>query len=267
MPTPKLLTGPFNHLRECRHGVMLYNVHDVYIGRAFELYGEWSEAEIEVFRQIVRPGDTVVDAGAHIGSHALFLAKAVGPRGRVYAFEPQRVLFQTLCANMALNGMPNAFCRHAALGEKPGTVSVPAIDYAVPANFGGLSLEGQASGEAVELATLDGMDLPTCRLIKIDVEGMESQVLRGGRNLIARDKPILYVENDKPERAQELTGLIDALGYEMYRHLAPLYNPANFFGNPENIFGKIVSANLLCVHPSLGLNITGFQRTGPGDYL
>lgn len=117
---------------------MVYNVHDLYIGRSFDTYGEFSEAEIDVFRQIVRPGDVVLDVGANIGGHTLYLAQAVGPHGKVLAFEPQRMLFQTLCANMAINSITNAYCYNQALGEEHGWVNMPDLDHGSPNNFGAL---------------------------------------------------------------------------------------------------------------------------------
>jgi FkbM family methyltransferase len=264
MQQAKLLAGEFNHLSKCRHGYMLYNVNDVYIGRSFELYGEFSEGETQLFDQIVRVGDVVLDVGANIGAHTLFLAKKVGPGGRVYAFEPQRIVFQTLCANMALNSILNTVCMQTALGEAPGSVVVPALNYAVPNNFGGVELGTFATGESVPVRTLDSLELSACRLIKIDVEGMELRVLKGAVETAKRLKPILYVENDRVDKSKELMQFIDGLGYDMYWHLPPLYSPNNFYRNPQNVFANIVSGNLLCVHRDLGMTITGFQRAPVG---
>lgn len=75
-------------LRRCRHGPMLYNVNDAYIGAMLDQYGEFSEDENEIFQQLLRPGMTVVEAGANIGAHTVPIAQRVGPRGRVLAFEP-----------------------------------------------------------------------------------------------------------------------------------------------------------------------------------
>src|SRR5208282_3272360 len=97
MQATKLLSGSINHLAACRHGYLLYNPLDEYIGKSLDLYGEFSEGEVGVYRQLVRPGDVVIDAGANNGVFTLVFARAVGPAGRVIAFEPQRVLFQTLC--------------------------------------------------------------------------------------------------------------------------------------------------------------------------
>jgi len=265
MQRTKLLAGEINHLSQCRHGYMLYNFHDVYVGQSFELYGEFSEEEAELFGQIARPGDVILDVGANIGAHTLFFAKKVGLAGRVYAFEPQRMVYQTLCANMALNSITNTFCIQAALAEEAGSIVVPALNYAQTNNYGGVGLGTYATGESVPVMTLDSLDLSACRLIKIDVEGMEETVLRGAVQTVQRHKPMLYVENDRVEKSQTLMQFIEDLGYDMYWHLPPLYSSRNFYQNPQNIFPGIVSLNLLCVSRDLGTTISGFQRASASE--
>ena len=265
MQSAKLVSGPINHMRRCRHGFMLYNCNDFYIGRSLDVYGEWSEGEIELFRQIVRPGDTAVDGGAFIGTHALALSHIVGPHGMVLAFEPQRQIFQLLCANMALNSVTNVRCFMAALGAEHGTVNVPVLDVSKSNNFGGLPVGTNHPGDAVEMLPVDAFKLASCRLIKVDVEGMELNVLKGAAKTIDSLKPCLYVENDRAEFSDALTRHIDSLGYEIYWHMPPLFNPRNYFQNSENVFGNTVSANLICLHPSWRVKMEGFRRTFPGE--
>ena len=249
----------FNRHKACRYGQMLYNMHDAYIGRSLDLYGEYSEGEVELFRQIVQPGQLVVEVGANLGAHTVFLARQVGAAGRVMAFEPQRILFQTLCANLALNSIPNVHGQHQAVGAESGAIMVPLLDYTRENNFGGLALGTYQVGEQVDVVTLDSFNLPACSLLKIDVEGMEKDVLQGAVNMIERLKPILYVENDKPEKSTALVQYIDALGYNMHWHRPYYFSPQNFFGNSTNVFPNIVSLNMLCIHKSFPQNLTGFE--------
>lgn len=72
-------------------------------------------------------GAVVVDIGAHVGPHAIALAHQVGPTGRVYAFEPQRTLFNLLCGNAALNGYYNVKAEQLALSDKEGYVEVRTV--------------------------------------------------------------------------------------------------------------------------------------------
>jgi FkbM family methyltransferase len=250
---------PFNRLKACRYGQMVYNEHDVYIGRSLDLYGEFSEGECEAFRAVVKPGDVVVEVGANIGAHTLFFARQVGPSGRVLAFEPQRIVFQTLCANMALNSVQNTYCLQLAVGSQAGAIVVPQLDYAQENNYGGLSLGQWQQGDRIALVTLDSIvaGLPRCNLVKIDVEGMEREVLLGAAETIARFKPVLYVENDREEKSAELVRHIDSLGYAMYWHQPPLFSPSNFFQNPQNVFGNIISRNMLCFHRSVPHQVSG----------
>lgn len=260
----RLSTADFCALKQTRHGPMLYNRFDTYIGRSLEEYGEFSQGEIDLLRQLVKPGDVMIEAGANIGAHTLPLAQMVGDNGEVQVFEPQRVLFQTLCANVALGALTNVHARQAALGAAPGAIVVPALDYRRPNNFGGLALaglevNGDQPGERVPLMTIDGLELPRVDLIKADVEGMEADVLRGARETIARHRPILYVENDREESSAALIELIASLGYRLYWHRPPLYRAQNFFANPVNVFGNVVSQNMLCLHASVPAQIQGLE--------
>lgn len=257
--TPRaLLTSGPNRLIQGRHGCLLYNRNDQYVGRSLEEYGEYAEAEVALFRQLLRPGATVVEAGANIGAHTLVLAQLVGPQGRVFAFEPQRLCFQVLCANLALNGLANVVARQSALGEAPGRLYVPLLDPQAEQNFGGLSLGSHPQGEEVPIETVDGLNLPGCLLLKADVEGMEQAVLRGAEQTLARCRPFLYLENDRPEKSAALIEYLLERKYRLYWHVTPLFSPSNHFANPTNVFPGIVAPNMLGVHPALQAELTGF---------
>ncbi len=129
-----------------------------------------------------------------------------------------------------------------------------------PGNFGRVALGTHTAGERVPVVAIDGLGLARCNLIKVDVEGMELAVLRGAAETVGRCKPFLYVENDRPEQSAELIAFIDGLGYAMYWHHPPLYNPENFRGNRINVFPNVVSVNLLCVHRSVRAQVDGFRQ-------
>ena len=244
-----LETDGFNQLAATKHGYLLYNRNDTYIGRAIEKYGEFSALEMALFEELCRPGNAIIEVGANIGAHTVGFSRVVGPQGRVMAFEPQRLVFQTLCANVALNSLTNVDCYRAAVGAQEGVITVPAISPWHEGNFGGVTLLGANAGNPVPCFTLDRfIELPRVNLIKIDVEGMEAEVLRGGAKLITKFKPILYVENDRVEQSEALIRFIASFGYRLFWHLPPLFNPKNFYGQDENPYGNIVSCNMLCLH-------------------
>jgi len=239
-----------NKTKVCRYGEMIYRPNDTYVGRSLELYGEFSESEVQLFRALVRPGQTVLEVGANIGAHTVPLAKLVGPTGKVLAFEPQRGLFYMLCGNMALNNLHQVHCYHAAVGERAGTIAVPEVDADREQDYGGIRLTNLPSSvvtEPVPLLRIDDLQLAACDFIKVDVEGMERQVLTGAAQTIRRFRPLLYVEDDRAQASADLRALMFDLGYQLYVHQPPLYNPANFAANRENIFPKIVSLNV-CAH-------------------
>lgn len=259
-------TTGFNGLVDARHGRLIYNRFDQYVGRSVETYGEFSELELQFLLSGVAEGDVVVEVGANIGSHTVALAAKVGSSGRVLAFEAQRIVHQALCGNLALNSIANAMAYHAALGDTEGQLSVPAVDYARPANFGGISVRPAGEGEPVPAWRLDGMgQLPRLKLMKIDVEGMEAAVIRGAADTIARLKPALYVENDRVEKSAELIELITSLGYRCYWHRPPLFNPDNFFRVADNIFPNLISVNMLCLHESRPA-VDGLREVTGTDY-
>ena len=242
-----VLEQPPLRLKHCRHGPFLYFASDAYVGRSLDLYGEYSEGEIALLPRFVQPGQTVLDLGANIGCHTVAMAKIVGAGGTVVAFEPQRIVFQILCANVALNGLMNVHAHCAAIGRQPGRILVPPIDYGRTNNFGGLSLGEWQKGETVPVATVDMLALKECHFIKIDIEGMEGDALAGAAATIARARPLLYVENDRPDKSAALVDQLFMLGYRVYWHTPPLYAPDNFFARGDNVFGPVRSFNVLCI--------------------
>ncbi len=235
-----------NRLLATRHGTLIFNRHDQYVGRSLAHYGEYSEGEVDLFRQIISPGDVVVEAGANIGALTVPLAKLVGSAGVVHAFEPQRLIFQMLCGSLALNQCHNVVTHEMGLGRSTSRMATPRVDPNQPNNFGGLSLLNEGEGDPVKVVTLDSLQLTSCRLIKADVEGMEEDVILGALDTIARCRPLLYLENDRAERSPALLRRLMALDYKVWWHCPPLFNPDNFFRNPNNMFQNLVSINVLC---------------------
>jgi FkbM family methyltransferase len=243
-------------LKWCREGAMIYTINDQYTGRALDKYGEVSRGEVIFLSQLIRPGMTILDVGANIGLLTLPFARLVRPGGRVIAFEPQRIIYQMLCGNLALNAIDNVVAHNWAVGCQAGSITVPLIDYSLPGNFGGISVGTSAAGETVPLVTIDSLALPKCDLIKIDVEGMELDVLKGASNTLQRFRPRLYVENDRVDKSPALIEHLLALDYQLYWITPTIYRADNFFGDQENIFGHIVADNIICIPRTGRLAIT-----------
>jgi FkbM family methyltransferase len=254
--------APYLKAVEARHGRYLANPNDIFIGRSLLEFGEFSEIEVALLCSLVKPGATVVEVGANIGTHTIPLARKAGAKGRVHAFEPQPLIFQTLCANLMLNGITRVDAQNKACGGRRARVVIPDCDPAAPKNYGRFELTGldetnPQDGVQVEVVPLDEVDLGPVDLIKVDAEGMEFDVLRGAARLIETDRPLLYVENDRQDRSARLIKLIQSFGYRLWWHCPPLFNPDNHAGKTENPWPGIVSVNMLCAHKSTAFTIDG----------
>lgn len=172
-------------------------------------------------RQYHGDGVFAVDCGANIGVHTVAWARAMSGWGSVLAIEAQERVFYALAGNIALNNCFNAHAVHAAVAARDGTMSIPCPDYLRPASFGSLELRSRDNNEfigqaidyisdgcqTIRCVALDSMGLARIDLIKIDVEGMEEEVLEGAHRIIAAQHPILFVEwikSAKPRLRQSL---------------------------------------------------------------
>jgi FkbM family methyltransferase len=263
--TNALIAPPYQ-LSSTRHGAMLANSNDVYMGQAFLRYGECCEIEIRLLLSLLKVPGMVIEVGANMGVHTVPMATELARQGRsMLALEPQPVIFQQLCANLAINGLLNVNALSYACGKESGVVSFEVPDYRRLGNFGETSMCARPTTprphETVPCIRLDDL-VPTAAvgLIKIDVEGYELQVLEGSSNIIARSHPVLYVENDRVNKSPQLIQWLFDHNYQLWWHLPPLFNPENFFEVKENIYPKICSSNMLCIPERSNLFIEGLTR-------
>lgn len=262
MQSPYLVENRYMAVKRCKHGLFMYNRNDAFVGRGLDLYGEWCEFEIQLLRHFIAFGDTVIDAGANIGTHTVAFANMVGPGGTVHAFEPQRRNFLFLAGNVALNALDNVFCHQKALGEANGEISLPPLPPPdTNFNYSAVSIaDGAANGERVPIVTLDSLELKSCKAIKIDTEGMEPQVLSGAKSLIDRCRPLLYVENNEPGASIRLSEWLGLLGYNAWWSIHPYYDPANFYSNTNNVWPNVVpAANMICVPQEASFGLNGLE--------
>lgn len=260
-------------LGDTNNGPMLYIPTDAYVGGSLDKYGEFSAGEQEFFNFASQRGGAAIDVGANMGAHTMAMAKRYE---HVFAFEPQGVLCRLLAAN--LSDYKNTTIYHAAVGNNEGIIHLPEMDYSIPNNFGAVGKECFAHIDletmktlnmvATQLRIIDKCEaIQACEkisLIKVDVEGMEREVLEGARQTITKHQPLLYVENDKPKHSKELLDYIyNVLAYKAIWHITPLYNPANFKQNPENVFPEIVSFNLICAPEGHWAEIKNGQACTP----
>ncbi len=146
------------------------------------------ERGLDVLVHSLRPGDTVYDVGGNLGVYTVLLAKVVGERGVIVAFEPHHETYEQLLDNVRLNGLTNVRAFQKALGERNSQEKLYIGN--VVANFSLLAggIEGDAGKERTPFQLVDVVQgdtflgteaLPTPRAVKIDVEGFEYAVIKG----------------------------------------------------------------------------------------
>lgn len=235
---------------------MLFIHQDIWIGKSLDIYGEWADGELELLKSLIKPGNTVLDIGANVGTHALAFSQFVGKNGIVHSFEPIRLLYYILCSNVAMNNIENVFCHQAVVSHQAGEMVVPEID-TENNSFGGTVLHNYAhrnvvtplkeGKQKVPVVRIDDLNLAECHLIKADVEGMEADVLKGALKTIERCRPYLYLESDPHWfNVQECHDLVQSLGYSIQKHEPEHFKKDNFNNYPTDVFGGNISRNILC---------------------
>jgi FkbM family methyltransferase len=188
-------------IKEIAPGLRLFvDLSDHVIGLNI-VRGRYEDEEIRFVRGVLRPGDTAIDAGAHIGFFTMHMAACVGPTGKVYAFEPLDANADLLERSIAENGFADRIVfQRAAVGRKSGTAM---LTFPVETlNSGGAYLlrDGTAplAGNRIRPVPLVALDearlARPVRLIKMDVEGAEPQVVKGAMRLLEEDRPTVLSE-------------------------------------------------------------------------
>ena len=174
------------------------------------LSGEYEPGTLNLMREVLRPGDVFVDAGANLGLMTIHAAALVGNEGAVVAFEPSPQICQILRQNVSLNACTNVEVHEVALGERSGNATFyarPEINSASGTLIASPDSQAQTQVPVRTLTeSLDARHRNRLRLIKIDVEGYELPVLRGSRGLLTESpQPILCVEfgEDSQENSQQ----------------------------------------------------------------
>jgi FkbM family methyltransferase len=215
MKTGATYVGDNRVLLKTANGFKLYvDSRDISIAPHLILDGVWEEWTEAVLRQLLKPGMTVIEAGANVGYFSLVMARAVGATGRVISFECDPGLAALARDNVEINGLHRiATIEERALGERVGHVTF----YTTDRHRGGGSLiagleqiphnaTDQRSAMEVEMTTIDASMkeagvLPD--LLKLDAEGAEPAILRGGVALLDSDRPLTVVMEFFPRFVRE----------------------------------------------------------------
>ena len=204
---------------------------DDLVGRVLAISGVWEPNVTAAFRRVLAPGDVCLDIGAHIGYYTLLAARLVGPRGHVYAFEPSPENYRRLRVNVDLNGLRNVITVELAVGEERRR----AVLYeGAPYNTGLTTLSPVLAAKdptstretIVDVGPVTSVvppeDMARVRVIKIDVEWHEIEVLRSlapvfelghGLSVLVEFTP----HRDAPDAASQLAALCEAHRFTLYQ--------------------------------------------------
>ena len=242
-------------LASTRHGTLILNHLDRHAHANGQTYGVGHEIlrdgaltpnEIEHSKLLLnwrreKAGDGVVaiDCGANIGVMTVEWARHMTGWGEVLAIEAQERLYYALAGNICISNCFNARCFLAAVGNVDGQIPVPQPDYRQAGSFGSLELKkreanefigqpidyGKEATRSVRSLRLDSASLARVDLLKIDVEGMEDEVLEGATETIKRFRPYLLIEHLKVGR-EPIERRLKPLGYKVVQdHLNLLAMP------------------------------------------
>jgi FkbM family methyltransferase len=240
---------------DCRYGKLSYFTNDGPIGDSLREYGEWAQVEIDFLSRFAPDGSTVIDVGAFIGTHALAFSDAVGPEGRVYALEPQPEAFQLLTTNVERNSATNVTVMNIAAGARAGEATIDMFPRDRRFN-GGSSRTSDSPGTKkaqVPVQTMDSLQLDSCALIKIDVEGAESEVLNGLTDVIHKFRPVIFCELNDVSRFEKVHEVIALADWAFYLVRLSAFNPRNIFGNRINFFGDVRETGVLITAPDVAV--------------
>jgi len=221
-----------------RWGKVYYEGKDEYVGKSLHNYGEYNPDETEMIISLAK--GLCLDIGANFGVMAQALE---ANEFECIAFEPQPYVYKILTHNVK-----QAY--NCGLGEVSGTAKMLKIFDGDRANYGGNGILDHnilAPTIDIEVRTLDSFNFQNVGFMKIDVEGFEEKVLRGGIETITRCKPTMYIEDDRINNSRSLREYITSLGYSIKEHQPLLYRENNFFGLKKNVWDRnYASHNIIC---------------------
>lgn len=189
-----------------------------FIARKIIREGCW-EPHFHETTNLVKPNSTVLDIGANFGYNSIVMADRVGQQGKILCFEPQRLMFQQLNANIALNNIFNCYTYNLALSNEVNqTLHMEIGD---ETNIGATCIG--SGGEQIKTTTIDELNLDKLDFIKMDAQGYEPFILEGGTSTIQKFMPDIFIEIEPPhldkfdKKIDDVYEILDSFGYKIYK--------------------------------------------------
>lgn len=174
----------------------------------------------EVFKLFIKEGMIVTDIGANIGYFTRFLSEAVGPSGKVFAFEPVPDTYKTLLDTISMNGLKNVYPIEAAVSDTDGATKIylsrshymASLDVNWATNEG-----GEKEVKCLTLDTFFEREGYYPDFIKLDIEGGGVSALKGMVNCIIKNEPVLFLESHTPNEDIAIGKALSLIPYDVYR--------------------------------------------------
>jgi len=215
----------------------------------------WESHIGKLIRRYTKKGSVAVDVGSHIGTHTIAMSRAVGAKGAVHSFEPQKKMCAEQWKNLEINSCNNVFLRRKALGDRAKKMQMGVYDCKNEGSRQVLDIEGGAEcGEEVDMITLDSLGLENVSLIKADIEYYEYMLFKGAKETIRRCRPVVIFElfpnpprkgrvpEDVTASAMSSKKLLESHGYTVkycFKSYPYDADPINFIGFPTEKMAQL----------------------------
>lgn len=223
----------FCAITETAEGILQFLPEEPTVGKSLAVYGEYLKLQLELLQPLLRPGMTVVEVGAGIGAHALFLACALGPDGKLFLIEDDPVRRRILRQNL----LANRHERATVLGETR-VEPTPGMEVSRPL-----------------VPTIDDLQLERLDWIKLSLGSAAVSVILGAQETLWRLRPRLFASVDDQPSAVAVSEVMGGFGYRRWFVQTPLFNCANFNRHERDIFAA-----------RQGLSVIGFPEEGNDEF-
>ena len=226
---------------ETRVGILQYLPDEAVVGDAIGWYGEYLQPQLDLLARIVRPGATMMEVGAGVGAHAVFLGTLLGEAGHLFLYESRPVLQRILRQNLAANRVSNVTVMRRALGnqgEGEGTAGVAGSAATIPTT-----------------ETLDELQLERLDWLKVNESVAALDVLAGANETLWRLRPRLFLGAADEASLRELAQRTREFSYRCWRMETPLFNPQNFNRRETDIYDGGTALALLAIPEEIEVDV------------
>lgn len=223
--TRHFFLGRESQFFELENGLSLHLNPEDYV-QCMMYYGRYSPEVLELFKHYVKPGDKVIDVGAHIGYFSIFLASLVDRIGTVYSFEPDPRALQSLEKTVHFNRLDWVKIFPVALSSHRSSIDfylAQGLGSSTAAKNGNLEYVKKIAVETITLDTLVEQKkiAPDIRFIKMDIEGFEVEAIKGMKRVLETSRPVIVSEVNEEmlaangENSETLFNTIRSFDYQI----------------------------------------------------